>query len=151
MNGSQNIVIIHQYQEKQSIYKYNQCPEPMPSLITKHSPHWYNRIHSSTKHALKIYKTTIYIQIYCCTTTLRCINTIKNKINKLRLNCALLARRMINLTNLLHQENSYTHQCIAITFYQKTVKLVIRSHLDNKYIYVLYFISFHAKHKIFII
>ena len=57
------------------------------------------------------------------------------KINKLRLTCTLLARRMTNLTNLLRQENSYTHQCTAIAFYRKPIKRVIRSHLDNKYIY----------------
>jgi len=68
-------------------------------------------------------------------TTQRCIKYHKNiKSNKLRLNCTLLARRMTNLTNLLHQENSYKHQCTAIAFYQKPIKRVIRFYLDNKYI-----------------
>ena len=84
--------------------------------------------------ALKINNTTIYIKIYIvATTTLKCMKYHKQKlkIDKLRMNRTLLSRRMTNLTDLLYQENSYTHQCTAIAFYRKPVKRVIRSHHDN--------------------
>ena len=61
----------------------------------------------------------------------------------------LFVRRMTNLTNLLYQE--LLNESLHIAYYRKPAKWVIRSNLDNKYINVLYFISFRAKHKIFII
>jgi len=90
----------------------NQCPYRSPNI--RHTD-TIASLHPQNSHWK--YRKNPFISKYIATRTLRCIkyHQQKLKINKLRLNRTLLARRMTNITNLLHQE------CTAIAFYWKPI------------------------------